>query len=87
MKRILFFAVAVALLASAATASANTYDVYSCWAGAGPFHNPNVSSAAWVKDHTHEGGRFAVNDSCATNPTSGSMNIMSVSGASAANGQ
>ena len=87
MHRFSIATLAVALLVPAGLAKANTYDVYACWAGAGTFHNPNVSTAAWLKDHSHEGGRFAVNDSCGTNTTSGSMNIMSVSGAPAANGQ
>src|SRR5438093_7938859 len=87
MKRFSIATLAVALFVPTGLAKASTYDVYSCWAGAGTFHNPNVSTAAWLKDHSHEGGRFAVNDSCGTNTTSGSMNIMSVSGAPAANGQ
>ncbi len=52
MKLFLLSSLVCALLLPAAQASANTYDVYSCWAGYGTFHNPNASSAAWAKDQT-----------------------------------
>ena len=87
MKRCFIATLAAALVVPAGLAKANTYDVYACWAGAGTFHNPNVSSAAWLKDRSHEGGHFAVDDDCATNTTSGSMHILSVSGSAAARGQ
>src|SRR5262245_655508 len=87
MTRIFIAAIAAAMLSSAGLAHANTYDVYSCWAGFGTVHNPNAAAAGWQKDHSHEGGRFAVQDDCGTNETSGSLNIVSISGYSAANGQ
>ena len=71
MHRFSIATLAVALLVPAGLAKANTYDVYACWAGAGTFHNPNVSTAAWLKDHSHEGGRFAVNDSSTAPGTGG----------------
>src|SRR3954464_15292364 len=80
--------IALGLLAPAATAAqANTYDVYSCWAGSGTFHNPNASSAAWTKDETGSGGHFTPNNDCGLNATSGSMSIVSLSGATASQGQ
>src|SRR3954452_4972098 len=80
--------IALGLLAPAATAAqANTYDVYSCWAGSGTFHNPNASSAAWTKDETGSGGRFAAHDDCGTNTTYGAMTVISLSGYSASQNQ
>src|SRR4029079_11016133 len=67
MKRILLSTLAVALLTPTATATANTYDVYSCWAGAGTFRNPNASSAAWTMDQANAGGHFAPNNDCGRN--------------------
>src|SRR3954471_13206222 len=80
--------IALGLLAPAATAAhANTYDVYSCWAGAGTFHNPNASSAAWTKDESAAGGHFVPSNDCGLNSTSGSMSIVSLTGDLAAPGQ
>src|SRR6185436_8275682 len=87
MKRCLITAAALALLTPAGLAKANTYDVYSCWAGFGTFRNPNASSAAWAKDQTHAGGHFIAADDCATNTSSGSMSLQSVSGAAASQGE
>jgi hypothetical protein len=83
MKKPLLSTLAVALLIPAAPAKANTYDVYSCWAGAGTFHNPNASSAAWTKDQASAGGHFTAHEDCATNTTHGAMTIISLSGYSA----
>src|ERR1044072_67403 len=80
MKRILLSTLALALLTPAATAGANTYDVYSCWAGAGTFHNPNASSAAWTMDQASAGGHFTAHQDCGTNGTNGAMPVISVSG-------
>jgi hypothetical protein len=87
MKRILLSTLALALLALAATAGANTYDVYSCWAGAGTFHNPNASSAAWAMDQASSGTHYAPNNDCGLNANSGSMSIVSLTGAIAAQGE
>src|SRR5262245_40471183 len=87
MKRCLLVTAALALLTPAGLAKANTYDVYSCWAGVGTFRTPNASSAAWTKDQTHAGGHFTAADDCATNITSGSMSLQSVNGAPAAQNQ
>jgi hypothetical protein len=76
-----------ALLIPAAQAKANTYDVYSCWAGANTFRNPNASSAAWAKDQSSAGGHYATGDDCGTNSASGSMNIESLLGDLATRGQ
>src|SRR5205085_3582662 len=65
----------------------NTYDVYSCWAGYGTFHNPNASSAAWTKDQASAGGHFGAHDDCGVNSTNGAMTLISSSGYSASNGQ
>ena len=87
MKRCLLATAALALLIPSGLAKANTYDVYSCWAGFGTFRNPNASSAAWTKDQTHAGGHFTAADDCATNITSGSMSVQSVNGAPATQNQ
>ena len=87
MTRFSLAALAVALLIPSGLAKANTYDVYSCWAGAGTFHNPNASSAAWTKDQASAGGHFAVSDDCGTNTTSGAMRVASIGGNPAARGQ
>src|SRR5258705_9723796 len=79
--------VAVALLVPAAVADANTYDVYSCWAGADTYRNPNASSAAWTKDQGAAGGHFATGNDCGVNATSGSMSIVSLTGDLATRGQ
>jgi hypothetical protein len=79
MKHILLSTLAVALL-SAAPARANTYDVYSCWAGADTFHNPNASSAAWAMDQAGSGGHFTAHQDCGTNGTNGAMTVISMSG-------
>jgi hypothetical protein len=76
-----------ALLLPAATAQANTYDVYSCWAGSGTFRNPNASSAAWIKDRSAAGGHFTYGDDCGINSTSGSMSLVSLTGDLATRGQ
>jgi hypothetical protein len=78
---------AAAFLIPAAPATANTYDVYSCWAGAGTFRNPNASSAAWAKDQAAAGGRFTAHEDCATNSANGAMTVISLSGYPAGNGQ
>src|SRR3954471_7574418 len=75
--------VAASLLVPAAVADANTYDVYSCWAGADTYRNPNASSAAWTKDETAAAGRFTAHEDCATNSTNGAMTVISLSGYSA----
>lgn len=87
MKKTLLSTLAVVLLIPAAQAEANTYDVYSCWAGAGTFHNPNASSAAWTKDQSSAGGHFVPNNDCGLNATSGSMSIVSLTGDLASAGQ
>jgi hypothetical protein len=87
MKRTLLSTLVVALLVPAAAAKANTYDVYSCWAGYGTFHNPNASSAAWTKDRSAAGGHFTNGDDCGLNSTSGSMSIVSLTGDLAMRGQ
>jgi hypothetical protein len=87
MKRTLLSTLVAALLIPSAAAEANTYDVYSCWAGSGTFHNPNASSAAWAKDETGSGGHFTPNNDCGLNASSGSMSIVSLSGAMASQGQ
>jgi hypothetical protein len=86
MKHLLLSTLALALL-SAAPAAANTYDVYSCWAGAGTFHNPNASSAAWAMDQAYAAGHFVPNNDCGLNATSGSMSVVSLTGDLAAQGQ
>src|SRR4029079_6241240 len=80
MKRVLLSTLAVALLTPTATATANTYDAYSCWAGAGTFRNPNASSAAWTMDQASSGGHFTAHQDCGTNGTSGAMTVISLSG-------
>jgi hypothetical protein len=65
------------LLLIPAAAHANTYDVYSCWAGYGTFHNPNASSAAWTRDQASSGGHFGNHEDCGVNPTDGAMLILS----------
>ncbi|MGZ6670391.1 MAG: hypothetical protein ACXVH3_37720 [Solirubrobacteraceae bacterium] len=88
MKRILWaLAGGISLLAFAAPAHANTYDVYSCWAGYGTFHNPNASTVAWTRDQGSAGGHFAVHDDCAVNPTNGAMTVVSASGSTAQSGE
>jgi hypothetical protein len=87
MKKILLSTLALALLTSAAPAAANTYDVYSCWAGAGTFRNPNASSAAWTLDQANSGSHFAPNNDCGLNSTSGSMSVVSLTGDIAPQGQ
>jgi hypothetical protein len=76
-----------ALLLPAATAQANTYDVYSCWAGSGTFRNPNASSAAWVKDRSAAGGHFTAHADCGSNTYNGAMTVISLSGYAAAFGE
>src|SRR5215211_3707543 len=85
MNRILLSTLSAALLTAAvpASATANTYDVYSCWAGSGTFHNPNASSAAWAKDESAAGGHFTAHADCGTNTTNGAMTVISVGGYSA----
>jgi hypothetical protein len=46
-------AIAAATLIAAPAASGGTYDVYSCWAGAGSYLNPNASGVAWTADDSH----------------------------------
>src|SRR3954471_11042275 len=87
MKRIFLSVLGAALLLPAAQATANTYDVYSCWAGYGTFRNPNASSVAWTRDQTGAGGHFATGDDCAVNSTNGAMSLISLSGNSAHNGE
>ena len=88
MKRTLRSTLVVALLIAAAqTANANTYDVYSCWAGADTFRNPNASSAAWTKDQSAAGGHFTSGDDCGTNGYSGAIRVASMTGALAYRGQ
>jgi hypothetical protein len=87
MKRAFLCTLVLALLVPVAVAKANSYDVYSCWAGFGTFRNPNASSAAWVKDDTAAGGRFTAHDDCGTNKLNGAMTVISLSGYSASNGQ
>src|SRR3954451_3794080 len=87
MKRILLSVLSAALLLPAAQATANTYDVYSCWAGYGTFRNPNASSAAWTKDQTAAGGHFNTGNDCGVNSTSGSMSLVSLAGEMASRGQ
>ena len=57
---------AAAFLIPAAPTAANTYNVYSCWAGAGTYLNPNASSAAWAKDQAASGGHFIPRNDCAS---------------------
>jgi hypothetical protein len=78
---------AAAFLIPATPATANTYDVYSCWAGAGTFRNPNASSAAWAKDQASAGGHFNSGNDCGPNSATGSMSIVSLTGDLAASGQ
>lgn len=78
---------AAAFLITATPATANTYDVYSCWAGAGTYLNPNASSAAWAKDQSQSGGHFTAHEDCANNSTNGAMTVISLSGYSANNGE
>jgi hypothetical protein len=87
MKRTLLSTLVVALLVPAAAAKANTYDVYSCWAGYGTFHNPNASSAAWTKDRSAAGGHFTAHDDCGSNSYNGAMTVISLSGYSASFGE
>src|SRR5438552_14701771 len=87
MKRTLFSTLAIALLIPAAAAKSNTYDVYSCWAGYGTFHNPNASSAAWTKDQASAGGHFATGDDCGLSRGTGSMSVVSRTGDTASHGQ
>jgi hypothetical protein len=88
MKRTVLSSLVLALLlVPSAAAEANTYDVYSCWAGYGTFRNPNASSAAWTKDQTTAGAHFATGDDCGMNSLSGSMSIVSLSGNFATRGQ
>src|SRR3954447_4085005 len=82
--RNLFATSALAVLLIGAPAKANTYDVYSCWAGAGTFHNPNASSAAWSMDQASAGGHFTAHQDCGTNTTNGAMTVISLSGYMAA---
>jgi hypothetical protein len=85
MKRSVLSSLILALLLiPAAAAEANSYDVYSCWAGHGTFRNPNASSVAWVKDNASAGGHFTAHDDCGTNSTSGAMTVISLSGYSSA---
>jgi hypothetical protein len=86
MKHILLSTLFAALLTAGipASATANTYDVYSCWAGSGTFHNPNASSAAWLKDESASGGHFTAHQDCGTNTTYGAMTAISLSGFPAA---
>jgi hypothetical protein len=87
MKRILFSVLVLSALIPAALAEANTYDVYSCWAGYGTFRNPNASSAAWSQDQSAAGGHYATGDDCGINSVGGSMSVMSFGGDVAARGQ
>jgi hypothetical protein len=88
MQRIFLSTLALAaLLLTAAAAQANTYDVYSCWAGSGTFRNPNASSAAWVKDRSAAGGHFTAHADCGTNAYNGAMTVISLSGYQAALGE
>lgn len=80
-------AAGTALLALAAPAQANTYDVYSCWAGSGTFHNPNASSAAWSREQGSSGGHFMVGDSCGIARGSGALNVVSLTSGPATQGQ
>jgi hypothetical protein len=89
MKRLLsaLAATTALLLLVPAAAGANTYDVYSCWAGYGTFHNPNASSAAWTRDQSSSGGHFATGDLCGVDRGSGALSVVSLSGPTAAQGQ
>jgi len=84
---IIALAATIPLLALAAPAEANTYDVYSCWAGYGTFHNPNASTVAWTRDQASAGGHFAAHEDCAVNPTNGAMTVNSAGGSTAHNGE
>ena len=53
MRRVALLAVVAAGLACIPAASAGTYDVYSCWAGAGSYLNPDASGVAWTADDSH----------------------------------
>src|SRR5689334_2794785 len=75
------------LLLIPSAAHANTYDVYTCWAGYGTFHNPNASSEAWTRDQASSGGHFAVGDLCGVDRGSGALSIVSLSGPSGWPGQ
>jgi hypothetical protein len=81
-------AVAVAVLAAAFVpgAAAQTYEVYSCWAGSGTYLNPNASSAAWVLDDARGTKGSGVSyyrafDECGA--TDGGMGAMSIPGSEA----
>jgi hypothetical protein len=87
MKRLLLSTLVLALLAPAAVAEANTYDVYSCWAGYGTFRNPNASSAAWTTDSSAAGGHFTAHSDCGTSSFNGAMAVISLSGYAAMSGE
>jgi hypothetical protein len=78
MKRTLLATLAIALLPSADGAAARTYDVYSCWAGADTYRNPNASSAAWTRDQSGAGGHFATQNDCGVTRANGTMSVMSL---------
>ena len=86
MKRLLLTTLCITLLAPAATASANTYDVYSCWAGYGTFHNPNASSSAWTPDESASGGHFVIDETCGAT-SAGTVSMSSLSGLAASSGE
>jgi hypothetical protein len=67
-------------------AHAGTYDVYSCWAGAGSYLNPDASGAAWNADDSHAtlGGTsryYRAYDEC--NGAGGSFGAASIPGSAA----
>src|SRR3954451_5609485 len=81
---LLFVVLCLAALAWPSAASAGTYDVWSCWAGADSFRNPGANGSAWTKS-TNEAGRFQPFDQCGG--TDNGLGVIAVSGYDAVGGQ
>src|SRR3954453_6685366 len=81
---ILFVVLCLAAVACPSAASAGTYDVWSCWAGADSFRNPGGNGSAGAKT-TDPGARFQAFDQCGG--TDNGLGVISVSGYDAGGGQ
>jgi len=77
------FVIVVACLTPIASASAGTYDVYSCYAGGDSFLNPSFNASAWAKT-SDPGDFFRAFDQCGQ--TESGLGVISHSGFQAPKG-
>src|SRR3954447_303779 len=81
---LLFVVFCLAAVACPSAASAGTYDVWSCWAGADSFRNPGANGSAWTKTSPND-DRFHAFDQCGG--TDNGLGVIALSGYDAVAGQ